>query len=178
MTTAASVSTSPTWSLSISSRLERWFFVQDEGFWKINALEELPPQPEGDTAVVGVVMTEYAFTPNVPSVEAVDVVVFHGVNQGAEPHEMVIVRLPEGMTVDQSLADESQFEQVEFIAWLWEPGQEGDVALVGSEPGASTRSFASSPPLMGSHSTHGMVAEIEVTEPVPTKSRRRPVGKD
>ena len=96
---------------------ERWFFVQDEGFWKINALEELPPQPEGDTAVVGVVMTEYAFTPSVPSVEALDVVVFHGVNQGAEPHEMVIVRLPEGMTVDQLLADESQFEQVEFIGF-------------------------------------------------------------
>jgi hypothetical protein len=147
---------------------ERWFFVQDEGYWKINALVPQRPEPEGDTAVLGVVMTEYAFTPNAPSVEAQPVVVFHGVNQGAEPHEMIVLRLPEGVTADQLLADESLFEQVEFIGFsFFEPGQEGDVALVGLEPGIYTLICFVTAPDGEPHAAKGMYADIEVTEPVP-----------
>jgi hypothetical protein len=147
---------------------ERWFFIQDEGFWKIDSLESLPPQPEGDTAVLGVIMDEYSFTPNVPSVEAQEVVIFHGVNQGAEPHEMVVVQLPEGVTVEQLLEDESLFEQVEFYGFaFFEPGEEGDLALVGLEPGVYTLLCFVTAPDGQPHAAHGMYVDIEVTEPVP-----------
>jgi hypothetical protein len=147
---------------------ERWFLIQDEGFWKINSLESLPPQPEGDTAVLGVVMTEYAFTPNEPSVVAAPVVIFHGVNQGAEPHEMIVVQLPEGVTAEQLLEDESLFEQVEFFGFgFFEPGQEGDVALVGLEPGVYTLLCFVTAPDGEPHAAKGMYADIEVTAPEP-----------
>jgi uncharacterized cupredoxin-like copper-binding protein len=147
---------------------ERWFFVQDEGFWKINALVPLPPQPEGDTAVLGVVMTEYAFTPNAESVEAQEVVMFHAVNDGAEPHEMIVAQLPEGVTVEQLLADESLFEQVEFYGFgFFEPGQQGDIALIGLEPGVYTLLCFVTAPDGQPHAAHGMYVDIEVTEPAP-----------
>jgi uncharacterized cupredoxin-like copper-binding protein len=147
---------------------ERWFLIQDEGFWKFDSLESLPPQPEGDTAVLGVIMTEYAFTPNEPSVVAAPVVIFHGVNQGAEPHEMIVVQLPEGVTAEQLLEDESLFEQVEFFGFgFFEPGQEGDVALVGLEPGVYTLLCFVTAPDGEPHAAKGMYADIEVTEPAP-----------
>jgi hypothetical protein len=145
---------------------ERWWFVQDEGFWKINALQSLQPQPEGDTAVLGVNMTEYAFEPNAPSVEAQPVVIFHGVNAGAEPHEMIVVQLPEGVTVEQLLADESLFDQVQFYGFGFaEPGQQTDVALVGLDPGVYTLLCFVTAPDGEPHAAKGMFVEIEVTAP-------------
>jgi plastocyanin len=149
---------------------ERWFLVQDEGVWKIDRLVAQRPEPEGDTAVLGVNMTEYAFEPNAPSVEAQDVVMFHGVNAGAEPHEMIILQLPEGVTVEQLLADESLFEQVEFYGFaFFEPGQQGDVALIGLDPGVYTLVCFVTAPDGQPHAAHGMYVDIEVTAPAPVE---------
>jgi hypothetical protein len=149
---------------------ERWFLVQDEGYWKIDRLVTMQPQPEGDTAVLGVAMTEYAFTPNAPSVTGQPVVIFHGINQGAEPHEMAVLRLPEGVTVEQLLEDESLFDQVEFIGFnFYEPGQEGDIALVGLDPGVYTLVCFVTAPDGQPHAAKGMYVDIEVTAPEPVE---------
>lgn len=160
---------------------ERLFLVQDEGYWKINDTELLTPQPEGDTAVVGVTMGgeagEYTFTPNVSSVAQSEVLVLHGINAGAEPHEIAVLRFPEGLTIEQVMADESLQEQVEFIGAVFlEPGQQGDLALVGLEPGVYTLVCFVEAPDGTPHVALGMVTTIEVTAPEPVEPAATPAA--
>jgi uncharacterized cupredoxin-like copper-binding protein len=154
---------------------ERWYLTQDEGYWKLDGVDYLNAQPEGDTAVVGVNMTEYAFEPNVASVVQPEVLILHGINAGVEMHEIVVIRLPEGMTTEDFTAaasDEAAMaeieQQSEFIgAAFFEPGQQGDLALVGLEPGVYTLVCFIPAPDGAPHFAHGMVTQIEVVAPEP-----------
>jgi hypothetical protein len=144
---------------------ERWFLVQNGEYWKIDNIQPIDaPAPEGDTAVVGVVMTEYAFTPNVPSVVTMPVITFHLQNQGAEDHEMVLLRLPEGVTIEEALEDPALNEQIEFIGFGFAaPGEESDAHFVGLEPGVYTMACFVTTPDGEFHVDLGMFAEFEVT---------------
>jgi hypothetical protein len=144
---------------------ERWTLVQDDEYWKVDQIEQIEaPVPAGDTAVVGVVMTEYAFTPNVPSVVQMPVNTFHLQNQGAEDHEMVLLRLPEGVTIEEALEDPALNEQIEFIGFGFAaPGEESDAHLVGLEPGVYTMACFVTTPDGEFHVDLGMFAEFEVT---------------
>jgi hypothetical protein len=157
---------------------ERWTLVQDGGYWKIDDLESLSPQPEGDTGVLGFVLTEYAFTAaGATEITEMPVLLLHGANQGAEPHEMVVLKLPEGMTVDQLLADESLFSQVEFIGQsFFEPGQEGDMALVNLPPGTYTLVCFVTAPDGQPHAAKGMVSEFTVDPATPASPEATPTS--
>jgi uncharacterized cupredoxin-like copper-binding protein len=146
---------------------ERWFLIQDGGYWKVDSVVPLQPAPEGDTAVVGVTLTEYAMEPNATSVTQMPVIMFHGVNAGAEAHEIAIYVLPEGATVEQVLADEDLQNQTEFIAQRsYEPGEQGDIALLNLPPGKYTLICLFMAPDGEFHAAKGMYTEIEVTAPV------------
>ena len=144
---------------------ERWTLVQDVEYWKIDNIQPIEaPVPEGDTAVVGVVLTEYAFTPNVPSVTQMPVITFPLVNQGAEDHEMVLLRLPEGVTIEEALEAPALNEQIEFIGFGFAaPGEESDAHFVGLEPGVYTMACFVTTPDGEFHVDLGMFAEFEVT---------------
>jgi len=151
---------------------EKWTLVQDGEYWKIDGLETVTPAPEGDTAVLGFTLTEYAFTAvGATSTPEFPVLLIHGANAGTEPHEMVVIKLPESMTVDQLLADESLFSQVEFIAQAsYEPGHEGDIALVNLPAGTYTLVCFFTAPDGQSHAAKGMVSEFEVTPATPAEA--------
>jgi hypothetical protein len=150
---------------SYQTAAERWTLVQDGGYWKMDNLAPIEaPAPEGDTAVVGVVLTEYAFAPNVPSVVQMPVITFHLQNQGVEDHEMVLLRLPEGVAFDEVMADEALQEQVEFIGFGFAaPGEESDAHFAGLEPGIYHMVCFVQAPDGEEHVAKGMVAEFEVT---------------
>ncbi len=143
---------------------ERWFLVRDGEYWKIDALEQINPEPEGDTAVVGINLTEYAMEPNATSVVESPVLIFHGINAGAEAHEIAVYVLPEGTTVEQVLADPDLQNQTEFIAQRsYEPGEQGDIALINLPPGKYTLVCLFTAPDGELHAAKGMYTEIEVT---------------
>ena len=83
---------------------ERWFLVNDGGTWKLTAITPITPTVEGDTTVVGVNLVDYGFEFNVSSIVETEVLMLHAINAGAEPHEIVVLREPEGMTLDQITA--------------------------------------------------------------------------
>ncbi|MGH2533844.1 MAG: hypothetical protein ACRDJW_16250 [Thermomicrobiales bacterium] len=165
---------------------ETWWLVEEEGYWKLDGFETLTPAPEGDTAVVGVTMggpdDEYAFIPNVSSIVQPEVLMLHGINAGVEPHEIVVFRFPEDVTTETVIAaieaeDESIFETGEFIgASFFEPGQQGDMALVGLEPGVYTLVCFIPAPDGVPHAVKGMVTQITITAPEPVEPVASPAA--
>jgi uncharacterized cupredoxin-like copper-binding protein len=151
---------------------EKWTLVQDGEYWKIDSLESVTPEPEGDTAVLGFDLTEYAFTPEgAGTTTEYPVLMIHGNNMGQEAHEIVVLKLPEGMTVDQLLADESLFSQVEFIGQIsLEPGQLGDMALVNLPAGKYSMVCFFTAPDGQSHAAKGMTLDFEVTPATPVET--------
>jgi len=151
---------------------ERWTFKKDGQYWKIDDLATLSPQPEGDTAVIGYTLTEYAFTAvGATEVTAMPVLLLHGSNQGVEPHEMVVLKLPEGITFDQVMADSSLESKVEFIGQtFFEPGHEGDLSLVNLPPGTYTIACFVTAPDGQPHAAKGMVTEFTVDPAAPVQT--------
>jgi hypothetical protein len=144
---------------------ERWFLVNDAGTWKLTSLSPITPAVEGDTTVVGVNLVDYGFEFNVSSIVETEVLMLHAINAGAESHEIVVFREPEGMTIDQITADpESVLANAEFIGalYLGDPGEQGDLALVGLEPGKYI-AVCGVPSADGTpHYMLGMIAEFEI----------------
>src|SRR6478735_2281350 len=87
------------------------------------------------------------------------------ITAGTEPHELVVLREPEGVTLDQVTADpESVLSTAEFIGvlYLGEPGEQGDLALAGLEPGKYI-AVCGVPNADGTpHYMLGMIAEFEI----------------
>jgi uncharacterized cupredoxin-like copper-binding protein len=149
----------------------RMFFVQDAGYWKLDQEVILRPEPEGDTAVVGVALgapdNEYAIAPNTSSVVAMPVLIFQATNGGQEVHELVVLQLPEGAD-PMGLVDGSiSFDQVKFIGAVDNiaPGETKPLALVNLPPGVYTLACFLSAPDGKTHFEHGMYTQFEVTAP-------------
>jgi uncharacterized cupredoxin-like copper-binding protein len=143
---------------------ERWYLVQDGEYWKLNGFEPITPMVDGDTAVIGVSLTEYAFTFNVASVVQPEVLQFQVRNDGTEMHELVLFRMPEGATVEDIAADpENTLAEDSFVgATFAAPGEQTDLVLVGLEPGKYVAICFIPGPDGEPHYAHGMIAEFEV----------------
>ena len=151
---------------------EEWWLVQDGGAWKFDALESISAEVEGDTVAVGVQLGEnedgtYFITPNTSIVVESEVLILQGTNMGAEPHEMVMLQLPEGADpmglLDGSVAE----EDVTFIGFVFMP-QTGDMAemtLLGLPVGEYVLVCFIPGPDGEPHAAHGMIAPFEVTAP-------------
>jgi uncharacterized cupredoxin-like copper-binding protein len=150
---------------------EAWTLKQDGEYWKIDALKTLLPEPEGDTAVVGITLgspdNEYVITPNVESVNQAPVLSFSVFNAGKEAHELVVLKLPAGVTADQLLQDESLFNQVEFIGAVSDiaPGDTVGMALVNLPAGEYTLICFFPSPDGVPHAALGMVTTFTVNAP-------------
>jgi len=150
---------------------ETMFFAMDGDTWKLDQEVVLTPEPEGDTAVVGVALgspdNEYSITPNTPSNTQSEVLVFHVTNAGAEAHEMIVLQLPEGADPAGLLDGSVSFDQVTFIGGVFglEPGDAQDLALVNLEPGDYTLICFFPSPNGTPHAALGMVATFTVDPP-------------
>jgi hypothetical protein len=148
---------------------ETWWLVQDGEFWKLDGFLYLMPEPEGDTAVVGVALgapdNEYALIPNAPSNVQTEVLIFHATNGGQELHELVVIQLPEGADPAGLLDGSIPEDQITFIGAVDNiaPGEAKDLALVGLPPGVYTLLCFYPSPDGTPHAALGMVASFEVT---------------
>jgi uncharacterized cupredoxin-like copper-binding protein len=146
---------------------ERWYFVAVGGRLLLDSADVLPPVvPAGaDQAVLEIVMVDFAFEPAASSVPAAEYIVLHGISRGAYDHEIEVKRLPPGATFEQVFADEALQEQTVDIGYLeLAPGGEGDLVLVGLEPGAYTLMCFFEEPDGELHALKGMTAEFRVGE--------------
>jgi uncharacterized cupredoxin-like copper-binding protein len=151
---------------------EMWNLVNVDGTWKLNAVANAEPDVEsaGFTAAVGVKLGEnedgtYYLTPNVASVKASDILVLQGTNEGKEPHEMVMVQLPEGVDPMGLLDGSVSEDQVNFIGFVFMP-HTGDIAnmtLVNLPAGKYTLLCFIPGPDGAPHAAHGMISPFEVT---------------
>src|SRR5262249_53966911 len=123
---------------------ETAYFVKDGEYWKLDQEVILAPEPEGDTAVVGVQLgapdNEDTIVPNADSVKQSPVLIFHATNAGKVAHMLAVLKVPKGVTFDQVLKDEALQKQVEFIGSVdyVAPGGAADLALVDLPPGEYT----------------------------------------
>lgn len=140
----------------------RLFFVEEGGYWRLDAAEALPV--EGAAATIDVQLVDYAFVVSETSVPAGGLVAFDIVNTGAYPHEFAVVRLPEGVTLTQVLEDPSLEEQVAFLgANFAGPGGNASFALENLEAGIYTVVCFIDEPEGIPHVVRGMAAEFTVS---------------
>jgi len=125
--------------------------------------EEVSLPVEGADVTIDVVMRDYAFDMSQVTVPVDALVAFTLTNQGQFPHEFAVVRLPEGVSVEQVLSDPGLEEQVQFIGGAFaEPGGTGYLALEGLEAGTYTAVCFVDVPEGVPHIVRGMVAEFTV----------------
>ncbi len=144
---------------------ERQFFVvADDGTYLLDLSPDLPVDvPEGATVIDGE-LADFEFILDQTSAPAGDIA-FNVTNTGTYPHEMVMFQLPEGVTVEALLEDESLFAQVQFFGFTFaEPGQSANpLVLVDMQPGTYTLVCFVDVPEGVPHVMRGMILEFEVT---------------
>ena len=151
---------------------ERFILVDDGGTWKINDSPVQTPEFDGDVSVIGVLLGEnedgsYYITPNSATDPEGPALMLHGVNEGVEAHELVALGLPEGMDPSALLdeeASEETFAEVVFYGQIsLEPGEQGDLLLVGLPVGVVTLVCFFPSPEGAPHVAMGMISQIEIT---------------
>lgn len=145
------------------TQLERFraYFVDDGGTLLLDEERTLPIK--GADVTVEVTMLDYSFELSTTTVPSGAVVAFNLVNEGEYPHEFVVVRLPDGVTVENVLDDPSLMDQVEFFGGAFaDPGGTGAMGLQPLEPGTYTAVCFVDVPEGVPHVMRGMVAEFTV----------------
>lgn len=143
----------------------QFLVVADDGTYLLDIGPELPVEiPEGATVIDGE-MVDYEFVLSETSAPAGDIA-FNVTNTGEYPHEMVVLGLPEGITVEDVFADESLFSQVQFFGFTYaEPGQAATpLVMVDVPPGTYTVVCFVDVPEGVPHVMRGMIVEFEVTD--------------
>lgn len=139
----------------------RWYLVEDGEYLKLDQWQYLPIE-DADVQVEAE-MVDYAFNLSQTTFETGQTIAFNVVNAGAYPHEMVIVRLPEGVTFEQVMSGEVAEDQIQFLGFTFAgPGQETYLGLTGLEAGTYTLVCFIDTPGGIPHVARGMVAEITV----------------
>jgi hypothetical protein len=141
-------------------------FEQVDDFWLLDQSPELPVEiPDGATVVTGE-LADYEFVLDTTSAPA-GTIAFDVTNTGDYPHEIVVLQLPEGITVKDVFADKSLFEQVGFLgATFAMPGEQAaPLVMVDVEPGTYTLICFVDEPEGVPHVARGMILEFEVTAP-------------
>ena len=154
---------------------EKWTIVDVEGEWKLNAIgggDE--PELDGDQVVVGVHLTEtgenmYTIAPNRPSVDASDVLVIQAISDATntQPHELIVLQLPEGKVAADLVSGAVSDSDVAFIGQVnvSTPGDSANMYLVGLPAGKYVLACFVTGPDGNPHAMDGMVADFEVTTP-------------
>ena len=139
----------------------RLYFVEEGDYRLLDAYESLPVA--GADTTVDAEMVDYAFVLSQNTVAAGELVAFNVINAGQYPHELVVVQLPEGATVDQVLAGEVPEEQIVFYGVNFAgPGGNASFALENLEPGSYTLVCFVDEPEGVPHVARGMIAEFTV----------------
>ena len=146
----------------------RIYVVEEGGFIKFDEEQFLPERPPGEMSAVEVELTDFAFVLSQDVITNASYVVLRGTNTGAYAHEIIVVRLPEGATVEQALMGAISEEQITFIGQTpLAPGQSDDLVLVNLEPGLYTLLCLTAEPDGIPHAALGMTAQFVVDGAAP-----------
>ena len=138
----------------------RMFFVEENGYFLLDAAQSLPV--EGATTTIDVTLRDYEFELS-QSTASGDLIAFNLTNSGQYPHEFAVVQLPEGATPDQVLAGEVPEEEILFHGVNFaEPGGSSSFALEGLAAGTYFAVCFVDEPEGIPHLARGMVAEFTV----------------
>jgi uncharacterized cupredoxin-like copper-binding protein len=139
----------------------RAYFVDENGTLLLD--EEVSLPIANADVEIEAVMLDFAFDLSQDSVPAGALVAFTLPNEGQYPHEFAVVRLPEGVTVEQVLEDPSLEDQIQFLGGVFaEPGETAYLGLENLEPGAYTAVCFVDIPDGIPHVMRGMIAEFTV----------------
>lgn len=150
----------------------RIYVIVEDGVVKFDEERYLPEEPQGTQALVELSLVDFAFQLDRSSVRNAQFIVLRGHNRGAVPHEIVMVRLPDGVTPEQALTGEVDESQIEFIGQAdLAAGASDDLVLANLEPGVYTLLCLLNGADGIPHAAHGMVAQLTVEGPAtPTAS--------
>jgi hypothetical protein len=158
----------------------RIFLADVDGAWLYDQEATLPPTPDADfVAVNGINITEttdeatgeitYAFVSFSGSWDfaATDAIIFNFTNSGVEPHEAIVVQLPEGADPMGILDGSIAMEDVNFIGVAVPilPDGSADLTLLNLPVGTYTMICFFPSPDGAPHAVHGMVQEFNIVEP-------------
>ena len=109
----------------------RYSLIKDGDAWKINGSEVLMAEVPGDVQTVNVEMDEFAFRFDAEAIDGGDVA-FIAQNVGAQPHELILARIPEDLDIEQALRSPDPPEGIEFIAagGPWGPNAGGSIVFI------------------------------------------------
>jgi hypothetical protein len=160
--------------------LNHWqiFFTQGEdGTWLYDEETNLPPTPDVDfVSINGINITEtkdestgditYAFVSYSGSWDFTesDAIVFNFTNSGEEPHEAIVMQLPEGVDPMGILDGSVDMSQVNFIGGVFdiEPGTSADLTLLHLPVGTYTMICFFPAPDGAPHAAHGMIQQFNI----------------
>ena len=139
----------------------RAYFVDENGTLLLDEEVSLPiANADGE---VEATMLDFAFDLSQDTVPAGSLVAFTLPNKGQYPHEFAVVRLPEGVTIEQVLSDPSLEDQIQFLGGAYaEPGDTAYLGLANLEPGTYTAVCFVDIPYGIPHVMRGMIAEFTV----------------
>ena len=143
---------------------EKYSFAREVGRWRIAKIEELPVQ--ADTAnAVDMDLVEYSFLFDESAAQDGDVV-FYVANSGAQPHEIELMKLPDGVNA-QDLRDREDVPAGVQTLGLFgplDPGESRVLALASKlDAGRYALVCYLSDPSGQSHAALGMVKDLTVS---------------
>ena len=108
----------------------RWTFVKDGEEWKLDDIEPRDFEPD-DTTNVDAELVDFAFDFDEDDFKSGEPIAITAENTGEQPHIVVLVKVDEGVNLQEALESESE-EQPEGITTildygLWNPGDSGTV---------------------------------------------------
>lgn len=109
-----------------------------QGFWRAHGIAPLEATAPPGATTLSVTLDEYQIRLGESTIEGSDIV-FDAVNEGDEAHELLVVRLESGATVEQLLRPSTDgFPEGIAIAGQLSllPGEEGQLVLIELEPGS------------------------------------------
>jgi len=121
----------------LSLEPERDSFVKEGGVWKIDGSEAVSPEIPSDVTAIDLKLREFAFDFDASAIKSGDIA-FRVENVGEQPHEAVIVKVPEDLNLEEALQSEETPPGVEDIAFVepLDPGAKADVVFTKAlEPG-------------------------------------------
>ncbi len=151
-------------SFGAMQQRERWFLVEQDGTLLVDGIPDLAVEVPADATTIDAELVDYAFELSEDTVEA-GTIVINVTNTGEYPHELLIIGLPEGATVEEVFDDPSLESEVKFYGVAFAmPGEEAtQMVLVGLEPGTYTLICFVDEPEGIPHAMRGMVAELTIT---------------
>jgi len=155
----------------------RVFLTKQGGTWLWDQEVSLPSHPDVDfVAVNGINITEtkdestgditYAFVSYSGSWDFTesDAIIFNFTNSGEEPHEAIVMQLPEGADPMGLLDGSIDFSQVSIMGGVFdiEPGTSADLTLLHLPVGTYTMVCFFPAPDGAPHAAHGMIQQFNI----------------